>query len=90
MVIRNAPPSAPAERNVVVTRRGRLSLEGIDNLQGWRAGAAPGTHSPFTQPERNIDSRGVTEMLCHINTDNETLGFLFTVLQLLMLMTNAT
>lgn len=75
------------QRSVVLSGRGRLSLEGIDTFQGRRQ-VQPQAHTPFTQPEKNSDSRAATETLCHINTDNETLGFHFIILQSLALMTN--
>ena len=57
----------PVWERTAVIRRNR-------HFSGKKAGAAPGTHSPFTQPERNTDSRAATETLCHINTDSETPG----------------
>ena len=88
LVIRNAPLSSACREKYGCYWEERVVIRRNRQLSGKRAGTAC-AHSGFTQPGRNIDSRGVTETLCHINTDIETLGFHFIILQLLVLMTHA-
>ena len=89
LVIRNAPLSpVPTEKSVVVTRRRGLSLQGIDTFQG-RGQVQPG-HTALSHSQREtLTPEELQRHFVHINTDNETLGFHFIILQLLVLMTHA-